>query len=224
VSRGGWGGGGVVPVAMVLLGLGGWPTGAGAQHLTVAPQAVLVDYREVSSGLRYSGSGFGGVATGHHGKLSAAASVVRLTLDPTDQSTAGAGFKATQLDAWVGYDVASHASVEVGILRRTADPEFAAQSLGALRVGVRSTYDLGPGATVSFRVDYLAAPKFSGGGRAAFSIDLGLGLDVRLAGRLHGVVDYAFERVNRKTNPGGTGEIDAPIQQTLARLGLGIGF
>ena len=162
MSRGGWGGGGVVPVAMVLLGLGGWPTGA--------------------------------------------------------------GFKATQLDAWVGYDVASYASVEVGIIRRTADPEFAAQSLGALRVGARSTYDLGPGATVSFRANYLVAPKFSGGGRASFSIDLGLGLDVRLAGRLHGVVDYAFERVNRKTNPGGTGEIDAPIQQTLARLGLGIRF
>src|SRR2546426_8613989 len=111
--------GGGIPVAMVLLGGVGWPAGAGAQHLTVGPQAVLVDYREVSSGLRYSGSGFGGVATGRHGKLSAAASVVRLTLDPTDQSTAGAGFKATPPDAWVGYDVASYASVEVGIDRKS---------------------------------------------------------------------------------------------------------
>ena len=84
--------------------------------------------------------------------------------------------------------------------------------------------DLGPGATVLFRANYLAAPKFSGGGRAAFSLDLGLGLDVRLAGRLHGVVEYAFERVNRKTDPGGTGEIAAPIQQTLARVGLAIGW
>src|SRR5205807_931626 len=82
----------------------------------------------------------------------------------------------------------------------------------------------GPRATVSLRANYLAAPKFSGGGRAAFSLDLGLDLDVRLAGRLHGVVDYTFERVNRKTDPGGTGEIAAPIQQTLARVGLGIGF
>jgi len=112
----------------------------------------------------------------------------------------------------------------VGLIRRTADPEFDAQSLGAVRIGARSVYDLGPGATVSFRANYLAAPKFSGGGRAAFSLDLGLGLDVRLAGRLHGVVEYAFERVNRKTDPGGTGEIAAPIQQTLARVGLGIGF
>src|SRR5437016_6785276 len=108
-------------------------------------------------------------------------------------------------------------------MRRTADPGFDAQSLGAVRIGARSAYDLGPGATVAFRADYLAAPKFSGGGRAAFSLDMGLGLDVRLAGRLHGVVDYAFERVNRKTDPGGTGEVSAPIQQTLAGGGRGIG-
>ncbi|HXL12271.1 MAG TPA: hypothetical protein VN955_12795 [Gemmatimonadales bacterium] len=212
-------------VALACLGcagIAGRP--AAAQRFTIGPQAVLVDYREVSSGLRYSGAGFGGLATARYRKLSAAATVVRLTLEPTNGSTAGAGFKATQVDVWVAWDVASYASFEVGLIRRTADPEFDAQSLGAVRIGARSVYDLGPGATVSFRANYLAAPKFSGGGRAAFSLDLGLGLDVRLAGRLHGVVEYAFERVNRKTDPGGTGEIAAPIQQTLARVGLGIGF
>jgi hypothetical protein len=75
-----------------------------------------------------------------------------------------------------------------------------------------------------FRADYLAAPKFSGGGHAAVSLDLGLGLDVRLAGRLHGTATYAFSRMNRKTNPGGTGEIDAPIQETVARVGLALAF
>ena len=212
-------------VALVCLGCVGidWRPAA-AQRFSIGPQAVLVDYREVSSGLRYSGAGFGGLATARYRKLSAAAAVVRLTLDPTSTSTAGAGFKATQVDAWVAYDVASYASLEVGLIRRTADPEFDAQSMGAVRIGALSAYDLGPGATVSFHADYLAAPKFSGGGRAAFSLDMGLGLDVRLAGRLHGVVDYAFERVNRKTDPGGTGEVSAPIQQTLARVGLGIGF
>ena len=212
-------------VALVCLGCVGigWRPAA-AQRFSIGPHAVLVDYREVSSGLRYSGAGFGGLATARYRKLSAAVAVERLTLDPTSTSTAGAGFKATQVDAWVAYDVASYASVEVGLMRRTADPGFDAQSMGAVRIGARSAYDLGPGATVSFRADYLAAPKFSGGGRAAFSLDMGLGLDVRLAGRLHGVVDYAFERVNRKTDPGGTGEVAAPIQQTLARVGLGIGF
>ena len=211
-------------VCLGFIGLAWCPAGAGAQRFTIGPQAVLVDYREVSSGLGCAGAGFGGLATARYRKLRAAAAVVRLTLDPTSQSTAAAGFKATQVDAWVAYDVASYASLEVGLIRRTADPEFDAQSLGAVRIGARSAYDLGPGATVSLRANYLAAPKFSGGGRAAFSLDLGLDLDVRLAGRLHGVVDYTFERVNRKTDPGGTGEIAAPIQQTLARVGLGIGF
>jgi hypothetical protein len=53
---------------------------------------------------------------------------------------------------------------------------------------------------------------------------LGLGLDVRLAGRLHGTAGYTFQRISRKTNPGGTGEIDAPIQTTVARVGLAVGF
>jgi hypothetical protein len=212
----------VVVVCLGCVGIAWRPTAA--QRFTIGPQAVLVDYREVSSGLRYSGAGFGGLATARYRKLSGAAAVVRLTLHPTSHSTALVGFKATQVDVWVGYDVASNVSLEVGLIRRAVDPEFDAQSVGAVRVGARSAYDLGPGAAVSFRADYFVAPKFSGGGRATLSLDLGLGLDVRLAGRLHGVVDYAFERVNRKTNPGGTGEISAPIQQTLTRVGLGIAF
>jgi opacity protein-like surface antigen len=185
---------------------------------------VLASYREVASGLRYQGTGFGGALTARYRQLSAEATVLRVSLDPEAGSSATAGFKATEVDAWVAYDVAAYASLEVGVIRRTADPEFDAQSLGAVRVGARSSYEIGPGATVLFRANYLAAPKFSGGGRAPFSLDLGLGLDVRLAGRLHGTAAYGFQRVNRKTNPGGTGEVDVPIQETVARVGLGVSF
>ena len=120
--------------------------------------------------------------------------------------------------------MAPYASLEVGIIRRTADPELDAQSVGAVRLGARSFYEIGPGATILFRANYLAAPKFSGGGRAPFSLDLGLGLDVRLAGRLRGTAAYAFQRINRKTSPGSTGEIDAPIQETVGRVGLALAF
>jgi len=197
---------------------------AAGQRVTVGPQFVLADYREVASGLRYRGSGFGGALSARRDRVSVEAAVVRLTLDPADGSAATTGFTATQVDGWVAYDVASYASVEVGVLHRSADPELAAQSVGAVRVGARSFYEIGPGATVVFRANYLAAPKFSGGGRATVSLDLGLGLDLRLAGRLHGTATYAFTRMNRKTNPGGTGEIDAPIQESLARMGLAVQF
>ncbi len=192
--------------------------------VTVGPQFALGSYREVASGLRYQGTGFGGAASARYRKLTAEAAVVRLSFDPATGSSATSGFTATEVSAWVAYDVATYASVEAGFIRRTADPEFDAQSVGAVRVGARSFYEIGPGATVLFRANYLAAPKFSGGGHAAFSVDLGLGLDVRLAGRLHGTADYTFQRINRKTNPGGTGEIDAPIQETVARVGLAVGF
>ena len=209
-------------LAALLLALALRP--AAGQLVTVGPQFVLADYREVASGLKYRGSGFGGALWARRDRLSAEAAVVRVTFDPADGSAATAGFTATQVDVWVAYDVAAYASVEVGVLHRGADPEFDAQSVGAVRVGARSFYAIGPGATVVFRADYLAAPKFSGGGRAAVSLDLGLGLDVRLVGRLHGTATYAFSRMNRKTNPGGTGEIDAPIQETEARVGLAVGF
>ena len=197
---------------------------AAGQLVTVGPQFVLADYREVASGLRYRGTGFGGALWARRNRLSVEAAVVRLSFDPVAGSAADSGFTATQVDVWVAYDVAAYASIEVGVLHRSVDPEFDAQSVGAVRVGARSFYQIGPGATVVFRADYLAAPKFSGGGHAAVSLDLGLGLDVRLAGRLHGTATYAFNRMNRRTNPGGTGEIDAPIQETVARLGLALGF
>jgi opacity protein-like surface antigen len=193
-------------------------------NVTIGPRFALGSYREVASGLRYQGTGFGGAVSARYRRLSAEAEVVRLSLDPATGSSATSGFTATEVSAWVAYDLATYASVEAGFIRRTADPEFDAQSVGAVRIGARSFYEIGPGATVLFRANYLAAPKFSGGGHAAFSIDLGLGLDVRLAGRLHGTADYTFQRINRKTNPGGTGEIDAPIQETVARVGLAVGF
>jgi opacity protein-like surface antigen len=193
-------------------------------NVTIGPQFALGSYREVASGLRYQGTGFGGAASARYRRLSAEAAVVRLSLDPASGSAATSGFTATEVSAWVAYDVATYASVEAGFIRRTADPEFDAQSVGAVRIGARSFYEIGPGATVLFRANYLAAPKFSGGGHAGFSIDLGLGLDVVLAGRLHGTAGYTFQRINRKTNPGGTGEIDAPIQETVARVGLAVGF
>ena len=197
---------------------------AAAQRLTIGPLGVMADYKEVDVGLRYSGWGYGGTAMAQWRKLSAEVAVVRLSLDPTTGSSAPAGFKATQLDAWIGYAVSPYASLEVGLARRSPSDAFEAQSLGAIRVGARSAYEIGPGAVVSLRVNYLAAAKFSGGGHAPFALDLGLGLDLRLASRLHALAHYQFQRVDRKTNPGGTGEISAPLQLSIARAGLAVGF
>jgi len=211
-------------VGVVLLVAATQVAAAQTATLSIGPQVALASYDETASGLSYQGTGFGGVVAGRYGRFSAEGTVVRVQLDPTSGSTATAGFTSTEVDAWVGYDLASYASVEVGLAHRSADPELDGQSMGAVRVGARSFHELGPGATVLFRANYLAAPQFSGGGHASFSLDLGLGLDLRLAGRVHGTAAYTFQRIDRRTNPGGTGDVDAPIQETVARVGVSLAF
>ena len=98
---------------------------AAAQRLTIGPLGVMADYKEVDVGLRYSGWGYGGTAMAQWRKLSAEVAVVRLSLDPTTGSSAPAGFKATQLDAWIGYAVSPYASLEVGLARRLLRPRSA---------------------------------------------------------------------------------------------------
>src|SRR5438552_8831322 len=149
------------PVAgLALLVLASPAAPAQGLAVTVGPQLALASYREVASGLRYQGTGFGGAASARYRKLSAEAAVVRLTLDPAADGTATSGFTPTEADVWVAYDLAPYASIEAGFIRCTADPEFDAQSVAAVRIGARSFYEIGPGATVLFRANYLAAPKF----------------------------------------------------------------
>src|SRR3970282_2692908 len=66
---------------------------------------------------------------------------------------------------------------------RPADPEFDAQSVGAIRLGVRGHYLLGPGADITVRANYLGGAKFSGGGSSSLGIEMGLGLS---GGKTHG--------------------------------------
>src|SRR5439155_634338 len=120
-------------------------------------QGGMADYREADAGRRYSGWGYGGTATAQWRKFSAEGAVVRLNLDPANGSSAPAGFKATQLAAWIGYALSPYASLEVGLARRSPSDDFEAQSLGAIRLGARSAYEIGPGAVISLRANYLAA-------------------------------------------------------------------
>ena len=115
--------------------------------------------------------------------------------------------------------MANHVSAEVGVTNRKADPEFDAQSMAAVRIGARGSYLLGPGATIALRGNYLAGAKFSGGGKAPFAFDIGLSLAVgAVNGRYRLTGDYDFQTAKRKT------VTDAPLQQTLARIGIAFGF
>ncbi len=197
-----------------------------AQHGSVGLQVVFGDYREVSADLHYRGSGGGVTASFTFKKLGIEGSVAGINYDPVAGSTAGASFKATQLDVRVRYYIAGPASAEVGIVNRKAKPEFEAQSMGAVRAGVRMSYPLGPGVHMGLRGGMLFGSKFSGGGTVSGvgALELGLNMAVDgLKGRLRLTGDYDFQRVARTTGSG-PGKADVPIQQALGRVGLAVAF
>jgi len=202
----------------------GLPTVLAAQHATVGVQAVFGDYREVSSDLHYRGSGGGLGASFTFKKLAVEGSIAGITYDPVAGSTATVSFKATQLDVRVRYYIAGPVSAEVGLVNRKAKPEFEAQSMGAVRAGVRMAYPLGPGVNMGLRGGMLFGSKFSGGGTVSGvgALELGLNMTVdALRGRLRLTGDYDFQRIARTTGSG-PGKADVPIQQALGRIGLAV--
>jgi hypothetical protein len=206
---------------LVLSGLLAAAAGsARAQTVLLGVHGALGDYREVSSNLRYRGGGVGGSLAFHVGRFSAEGALTRVSYDPRDKSAGLGSFKATQIDARVGVDVSGGLTAEVGLLRRSISPELAAQEMGAARIGVRYSKLIGPGASVGVRGNYLAGAKFTGEGSAGLAFELGLLVSVGPQnGRYRFTADYGFMRVDRKV---GTAKV--PIEQSLVRLGVAVGF
>jgi hypothetical protein len=92
--------------------------------------------------------------------------------------------------------------------------------VGLVRVGLLSEYSLAQIAKVWGRGAYLVAPQFSGGGTAGLAIELSLGTAIGTAnGRLRVMGEYEFQRLDRQVD-----RQDVPLQMTVARFGLELGF
>jgi len=201
------------------------PVAVSAQHVSIGPQVVFGDYREVSSDLHYRGAGAGVQATLTWKKFSADVDLSKVKYKPTSDS-AHVDFDASEVDLRLRYYITGPVSAELGFMNRKADPEFEAQSVGAVTVGARMAYVLGPGVRMSLNGGLLFGSKFSGGGTtsALGALQLGLGITVdALHGRVLVTGDYGFQRFSRKTDDG-SGALPAPIQQSLGRVGFAIAF
>lgn len=197
-----------------------------AQHFSVGPQIAFGDYREVSSDLRYNGTGIAARATVEWKKFSAAVVLSKVKYKPDAHGTATTEFDASEVDVRLRYYITGPVSGELGFINRKADPEFEAQSVGAVTVGARMAYVLGPGVHMSLNGGLLFGSKFSGGGTtsALGALQLGLGITVdALHGRVLVTGDYGFQRFSRKTDDG-SGALPAPIQQSLGKVGFSIAF
>ena len=155
-----------------------------------------------------------------YNRFSAEGSFSRVNYDPRDKNSGLTSFKATQLDARIGVDLAAGFAAEVGVMKRTVNPELSAQEMGAGRIGIRYSKQIGPGAMVGLRGNYLVAAKFTGEGTAGLAFELGLLASVGpQSGRYRFTMDYGFQRVDRKVS-----NTSVPIEQSLVKVGVAVGF
>ncbi len=189
---------------------------ASAQKLEVSVYGVAVSNGEIDSIREAKGLGVAADARLQRGRfrLELRGLTASLRADFSEEPD----YALHELSASAGYLWGPRLWLQVGLGRRFISPDFAAQEVGLLRVGIVSETQLSTLAQIEARANYFPLARFSGGGGAGLALGLGLGARVgRTAGRFHGIVDYTYERIDRKVNDAAT-----PIKFSVARVGLGV--
>lgn len=205
-------------VVLIAFGSVAFATAAEAQKVRFRADAIALTYQEINGGRNAIGTGGGGGIELHFGKFRIDARAHAVMIDP--DSAGLATYDLAQIDVRGSYDLTEYLALEVGAGRRYVEPAFAAQGVGYTRVGVYSENALNRLASVWMRGAFLPSPRFSGGGTADLAFEFALGAGVGTAnGRFRFHAEYEFQRIDRRAN-----DIGVPIQQSLSRAGIAIGF
>lgn len=202
----------------VALGLGVLCAGsAQAQKIRLGLSGLGMSYAETNQSRSWDGGGGAGslvLRVGRFG-LDAYGFTAKLKADSSNVSD----FDMLQGDVRASFFIVPMIAVELGFGRRAADPDFATQDLGLWRFGILSEMRLTRLGIIWIRGAYLA-PRFEGGGDVGLSAEVGLGIAVGTSnGRFRLRADYEFQRIDREVDAQ-----DVPIQLSLAKLGLEVGF
>lgn len=189
-----------------------------AQKVRIGVHGVAASYSETNEVTNAEGGGIGASLVLRLGRFGFDAVGYAAAMDP--EGATEAPFDVLQGDVRVSYAITPVIALEVGVGRRTIDPDFAAQDVGLVRVGVLSENRLTRLGTVWVRAAYLVSPQFDGGGSAGLALELGLGAAFGTAnGRFRMRVDYEFQRIDRDVNAQ-----DVPLQLSLGRIGIEVGL
>lgn len=201
--------------ALLVAGL---PGALVAQTVRIGVHGVAATYSETDEVSNAAGGGIGASLVVRLGRFGLDASGYTASLDPAGPGNQA--FDVLQGDIRVSYAIHPLMALEVGLGRRTIDPDFAAQDVGLVRVGLRSENRLTRLGSVWVRGAYLISPRFDGGGNAGLALELGLGAAFGTAnGRFRIRTDYEFQRIDRDVNA-----VGVPLQLMLARMGVEVGF
>jgi hypothetical protein len=107
-------------------------------------------------------------------------------------------------------------SFQLGAGRRFTSPDFVAQEVGVLRIGLLTETTLSSIGRIWARAAYLPVTRFSGGGGSDLALELGMGVRIGPAdSRFNGIAEYAYQRIDREVNGG-----SVPIRFSEMRAGL----
>jgi hypothetical protein len=190
------------------------PHRAKAQAVDGAVYAVAASNAEVDRTRQARGFGAGGTVGVTRGRFRVELQGVTTSLHA--DFAIQPDYALNELAVLTSYQWRPALALQVGAGRRFTSPDFAAQDVGVLRIGVRTEAPLTSLARVHARAAYLPLTRFSGGGSSSLALELGLGLDLGPRDRRYsGLLEFEFQRIDRKVN----GEA-VPIHSSVTRLGV----
>lgn len=191
---------------------------ASAQTIRVGVHVVGLTHTEITSARRAEGAGIGGQISARFGRFGVDLSGHAARMDSVDGGPKL--YDLYQGDLRVSYRVATGLALEIGAGRRLIAPDFAAEEVGLARAGILSEIPLTAIGGVWARGAYLIAPQFSGGGSAGLAVELGFGAGLGTRnGRFRFRAEYEFQRIDRSVN-----DVDVPIQTSVGKVGVDVGF
>lgn len=197
---------------------------ARAQHVSGGAQFAFAEYAEQGPALRFAGSGVAGHVDVTWRRYGLSAALARMALRPRESAIAAEPFDLTQTDVRLRVRATRLVSVEAGFVSRDIEPENAAQSMAAARVGAVMVVPLAVGSDVAVRASYVGGGKFSGGGSAPFGVEVGLGATYApWIERLRITGDIEFQRLDRRVGTA-AGSVKSPIQSSVARIGVQVTY
>ncbi|MBP7550287.1 MAG: hypothetical protein KA761_08365 [Gemmatimonadaceae bacterium] len=195
-------------------------TTADAQQFLLTPSLASLTHSEIGEDLEFSGVGGGLVASYRTGRFGVAGEGILGSLASGDQAVTASSYRVALFDLRATYRVLPGLDAVLGAQSRSISPEFAAQDVGLIRIGLATETALSRLADIGVRGAWLPYADFNGGGEAGFGFEVGLGVSVGPAdGRYRALMSYDFQRIDRTVNGA-----DVPMQMMVARLGLQVGF
>jgi hypothetical protein len=189
------------------------PTPVVAQDLLLAAFGAAATNAEVEDTRQARGLGFGVAVRAERSRLRAEARYLHAALSA--DFSIQPDYNVDELDLTVSWFWRPYLAAQVGAARRFVSPEFVAQDVGLIRVGVLSESRLASIAGVWVRGAYVPLSRFSGGGSAGLGLEFGLGVALGdPAARVQAFAAFDYQRIDRDA----AGE--APLQFSVGQLGV----